>query len=524
MRAAIAVLFVAGLSAQAPPAFDLADVHVSPPANGPIIMLGPGKPLTGGRYELRRATMVELIRMAYGVEPDNVIGGPSWLEWDRFDVVARSSPATSPEASRLMLQSLLADRFKLVAHKDTKPVPAFVLSLGKGKPKLKESDGSGDSGCRAHPDGSGFVTFVCHNMAMEAFVERLRTLGGPYFDLPVVDATGLKGGWDFEIGWTPRRALERSGGDGVSVFQAVDQQLGLKLEQKSVPMPVIVVDRVNRKPTENAAGVAAKLEPAPNAEFEVASLKLSEPDEEPGGEGVQPGGKVDFRAFPLGALISIAWDLDPRPDLAGAPKWLGSTQVDLVAKAPKTSETLTLRDLMPMLKTLLTERFQMKTHFEDREVDAYTLVSVKPKLQKADPAARTRCKTERVPPTPSSPPVIHATCQNMTMAQFAEELRPLAPSYLHYSVPDATGIEGAFDFSFSFSLAPPGGGGGGRNGGGRKGGGPPADSASDTAMEPSGAMSLFDALTRQLGLKLEMQKRTVPVFVIDHMEPKPTEN
>jgi len=419
MRAAVAVLFAAGLSAQAPPKFDLADVHVSPLANGPMIMLGPGKPLTGGRFEWQRATMVDLIRTAYAVEPGNILGGPSWLEWDRFDVIARSSPSTPPATARLMLQSLLAERIKLVVHQDTKPVAAFVLSPGKGKPKLKASDGSGDSGCRVHPDGSSLVPLVCHNVTMEAFVERLRTMAGADLNLPVVDSTGLQGGWDFEIGWTPRRALERSGGDGVSLFQAVDQQLGLQLEQKSVPMPVIVVDRVNQKPTENLAGIAAKLEPPRDAGFEVASLKLSDPDEEPGGSGLQPGGRVGFRAFPLIALITIAWDLDPGLELAGAPQWLRSTAVDLIAKAPETSEALTLRDLMPMLRTLLTERFQMTTHFEDRAVDAYTLVPVKPKLQKADPAARTRCKTERIPPTPSSPRVTRATCQNMTMTQFA---------------------------------------------------------------------------------------------------------
>jgi uncharacterized protein (TIGR03435 family) len=470
--------------------------------------------------------MVELVRIAYNVEPDNVLGGPSWLEMDRFDVIAKAPANTPPETARLMLQALLADRFKLVVHKDIKPLPAFVLSLGKGKPRLKPAEASAEPGCRAQPPDPSepYVSLVCRGVSMQELAARLRASAGQFLNYPMVDSTGLKGVWDFEIGWTPRGALELSGGDGISVFEAVDKQLGLKLEQQNVPTDVIVVDRVNEKPTENASGIAAKLGPPPAAEFEVASLKLSAPDEQPGGGGFEPGGRVDFRHVPLKVFIAMGWDLDPRDELAGAPKWLDSAFLDLVAKAPKIGGRVAAGDLAPMLKALLTERFKMQTHFEDRQVPAYTLVALKPKLQKADPANRTRCKTERVPPAGTTPALLRATCQNMTMAQFAGELRALAPSYLHYSVPDATGIEGTFDFAFTYSLAPPGGsGGGGRNGGGRKGGGDPALSA-DAASDPSGAISLFDALTRQLGLKLEMEKRTVPVFVIDHIEPKPAGN
>lgn len=96
-----------------------------------------------GRHEIRRATMLDLIKTAYGVDPDTVFGGPSWLEWDRFDVVARAPVNTPPDTVRLMLQSLLADRFKLVLHKDTKPIDGFILIQSKGKHKLKVADGSG---------------------------------------------------------------------------------------------------------------------------------------------------------------------------------------------------------------------------------------------------------------------------------------------------------------------------------------------------------------------------------------------
>jgi uncharacterized protein (TIGR03435 family) len=527
MRIALAVLFAAVAWAQTSPAFDIADVRVSARNIGPR---RPAAVFRAGRYEILQANMVELIRTAYNVEPENVTGGPSWLEIDRFDVIAKTAPSTSPEAARLMLQALLADRFKLVVHKDTRPLPAFVLTLGKGKPKLKEADGSGGSGCRPQPPEASrlYALFICRNVTMEVLVARLRQSGGAYFEYPVVDSTGLKGTWDFEVGWTPRLALQRTG-EGVSVFEAVEKQLGLKLEQQNVPTPVIVVDRANETPTDNPPGVTAKLPPPPPTEFEVADLKLSSPGARPAGGFQVRGGSLDLRGFPLQALITLAWDIPPGQELGGAPKWLDSISVDLVAKVSTTlapaNGPIPLDDLRPMLRTLLTERFKMKTHYEDRPVTAYTLAAVKPKLQKADPANRTKCKTERAPATDSSPPLLQAVCKNMTMAQFAGELPTIAQSYLHYLVPDGTGIEGAWDFAFSFSVVPPGGG-GGRNGGApRKGGDPaPSPGGADAAPDPSGGISLFDALTRQLGLKLEMQKRSVPVFTIDRMEEKPTDN
>ena len=109
-----------------------------------------GGVLRGGRYELRNATMVDLIRIAYGVEAEKVLGGPNWLEFDRFDVSAKAPTATPPETLQLMLQALLADRFKLAVHKDSKPLSVFVLSMGKGKHKLKEADGVG-TGCQPQP-------------------------------------------------------------------------------------------------------------------------------------------------------------------------------------------------------------------------------------------------------------------------------------------------------------------------------------------------------------------------------------
>ena len=145
-------------------------------------------------------------------------------------------------------------------------------------------------------------------------------------------------------------------------------------------------------------------------------------------------------------------------------------------------------------------------------------MAVKPKLKKADPSNRSRCKEAGVvanDPRDENPRLARlVTCQNVTMAQFAKQLQGLAADYFSHHVADATGIEGAWDFTLSFSRSHQlaGGDAGQLTGGAR------------TASDPSGGISLFDAVNKQLGLKLEMRKRMLPVLVVDHMEDKPTDN
>jgi uncharacterized protein (TIGR03435 family) len=181
-----------------------------------------------------------------------------------------------------------------------------------------------------------------------------------------------------------------------------------------------------------------------------------------------------------------------------------------------------------MLRALLVDRFRMVTHYEDRPVDVYTLIAVKPKLRKADPSNRTGC-TSGPPQAPRSPqdgpPPSEVVCTNVTMAQFAERLQGIARSYIRYPVLDATGIEGAWDFRLVFAPTPPPAGGparGGPKAGPSPGPGPGTDG--DIAADPAGGISLFGAIQKQLGLKMVVHKRPMPVLVIDHIEQKPTDN
>ena len=274
-------------------------------------------------------------------------------------------------------------------------------------------------------------------------------------------------------------------------------------------------------------------------EFEVADVKPSDPDGPPGARlQIQPGGRIDIHNLPLKFLIEQMWNLSDEM-IVNAPKFMDTDKWDIVAKAPSAVATsgptagpngppVDVDTLFGMLKTLMAERFKLTMHTEERPLNAYTLLAVKPKMKKADPASRTHCAEGPPAMSKNDPrdanPVLGRllTCQNITMKQFAEQLQFVANGYVHSPVLDSTGLEGGWDFSLNFSTIGQLQGGGGRGGDGP----PPAAGAAGTAdaSDPNGAVSLNDAIEKQLGLKLEMQKRPVEVLVIDHIEQKPSDN
>ena len=521
-----------GQSAPAGPAFEIADVRVS---DRQINVGVTGNAIRDGRYELHNATMVDLIRIAYGVEAEKVMGGPNWLELDRYTVVAKAPSGTSLDNAKLMLRPLLADRFKLAVHEDTRPLTAFVMTVA-GKHKMKEAAGGSAPGCQPQPPPQppepGVIPpqmAICRNMTMQALAQLLPRVAGAYLPNPVADQTGLQGGYDFEIRFHARPLLAQAGTEAISLFDALEEQLGLKLELKDMPTSALVIDSVERRPTPNSPNVAKVLPPAEPPEFEVASIKPTSPDQQGTRAQIQPTGMVNVVGMPLRTLLQLAWDLQG-DGLLDAPKWTETARFDIVARAfASTTNTeqppIEIDTLRQMLRTFLTERFQMKTHVENRQVSGYVLSAPKPRLTKADPASRTRC-TEGPAANTADPrnrnPILSRliTCQNMTMAQFAERLQSLANGYVRVPALDATGLEGGYTFTVNFS--PVGliqGNVGGRGGEA----GPVPGGAALSASEPNGAISLPEALDRQLGLKLELQKRSMPVLVFDHISEKPIE-
>jgi uncharacterized protein (TIGR03435 family) len=356
----------------------------------------------------------------------------------------------------------------------------------------------------------------------------------------VVDQTGLKGTWNFDF----KLPLGGETSGGISqIADALDKQLGLKLEAVTLPTPVVEVQSVNQKPTPNSPDEMKIFPPLPT-EFDVAEINPSKPNADTppmpmarGGGGVMiarkvggrgrggtpqlQNGRVNLPGYTLKNLIYLAWDITSDDGLVGAPKFVDTDRYDIIAKVPSgpAADAFTDMDsIKPLLRALLLDRFKMKVHNEDRPIAGWVLTAAKPKLTKANPAGRTRW-LNGPPPDGKDPRSGNnaigrvVTCENMTIAQFASLLPNIAGGYVRTPVLDATGIEGAWDFTIYFSAA-------GMVNGGVRGGDPNGATASD----PSGGISLPDAISKQLGLKLEMQKRPTPVLVIDHIEQKPTDN
>jgi uncharacterized protein (TIGR03435 family) len=466
------------------------------------------------------ATMSDLIAAAWGVEHSYVFGGPNWLDMDRFDIIARAPADTSPLTLKLMLQSLLAQRFQLAVHMDQKAMPAYVLSMGSRKPNLRESN-SGPPGCQRQPQPAeaGPIPAICRGLTMTAFAAQLSGAAGDYLNAPVVDNTSLEGTWDFTLKWTPRGRLAGAGADGINIFDAIDKQLGLKLEAKQMPTPVLVVDSVNRKPTDNPPGASASLPAAPPPQFEVATIKPTEPQFQGMKVQMPPNGQVNIQGVTLSFMLQNIWFVTPEM-IVDAPKWLDTDRWDIVAKVatePGTTPRTDLDSILLMVRGLLENRFSLKTHTEERVAPVYTLTASKPKLQKADPARRTGCGegpgADGKDPRLTNPALTRVvSCRNMTMAQFAERLPVIDNAHLHAPVVDGTGLDGAYDFTLSF------------NGEFVAGSAPQASAVGGVPPDPTGALSIFDAISKELGLKLELEKRPTKVLVIDHVEPKPTDN
>jgi uncharacterized protein (TIGR03435 family) len=255
----IALLASAALAQQAAPAptttkpltFEVATIK--PTATTDFWRLLP----TPDGYTATNVSLFKLIGEAYGiVDPKLISGGPHWIDRDKFDLEAKFDAASVPGAQNLthtqraaMLQPLLADRFHLKLHHETKYLPVFNLVLAKGDPKLQPTPGAPDdmisSTCQ-YTRGPGYAQAA--RCSMNNLVDALRDITGR----TVIDKTSLTGLFNYTLRWAPDNAPAPAASDtpAPDIFTAIQEQLGLKLEPSTAPLDVLVIDSAE-KPTPN---------------------------------------------------------------------------------------------------------------------------------------------------------------------------------------------------------------------------------------------------------------------------------
>ena len=251
-----------------PPAFEVASIkeNVSASDNASV------RVQPGGRVSVSNNSLRNIIRNAYNVQNYQIIGGPDWVSSVRWDITAKAPDDAPPQQLLLMLRTLLADRFKLVIRNETREMPIYALTLAR-------SDGQRGSQLRASsvdcaaifaaakakgeappPTTNGRPTcgtrttrgsMMTTGVAMADFARNL----GPFTGRPVLDRTGLTGTYDLDLTWTPEDAppgldgtapRSQPSSDGVSLYTAVQEQLGLKLDAQRGPVDVLVIDSAQR--------------------------------------------------------------------------------------------------------------------------------------------------------------------------------------------------------------------------------------------------------------------------------------
>jgi uncharacterized protein (TIGR03435 family) len=249
------------LLAQADLEFEVASVRASNPDQGFINAVTPSLNADANhRLTFVQVTLRDLIMLAYSVGARQ-IQGPSFLNGmpnapaDRFDIAAKVPAGATRDQVPVMLRALLADRFHLSFHRENKTMQTYALEVAKGGPKVKESPAgaTGEARCvRSFAEREGAtLAAVCSRMTSADIAQQVQALAPGYFrEGPVVDASGLKGVYDFKLEWITNGEAN-SGSPGPTMFNAVQDQLGLKLERRQQPVEILVIDKLDRTPTEN---------------------------------------------------------------------------------------------------------------------------------------------------------------------------------------------------------------------------------------------------------------------------------
>jgi len=231
-----ALLAVAAIAQTAPaPAFDAATLKLNTANDRPM---GDYK---NGRVIVHNMSLRSFIGGAYHV-PNDYIFGPDWLDSVHLDLSAKTDAHTSEDDSRLMIRTLLEEKLQLAVHFENRILAVYALKVAKNGPKFSESKPDSDR----KPGCVTYRPLECHGMTAPALLNALYNAATSQFDLPVREMTGLKGRYDFRLSLEPDAS-----GQTISIFDAVEEQLGLKLERIKQSIDAIVVDHVDRAPSDH---------------------------------------------------------------------------------------------------------------------------------------------------------------------------------------------------------------------------------------------------------------------------------
>jgi uncharacterized protein (TIGR03435 family) len=516
----------------------------------------------GGRLIITNAPLRVMIRNAYRLQDFQIVEGPDWVGNDRFDITAKAEGNPTGQQMQVMLRSLLAERFKLTVHQESRDLPIYALTTARTDralgPQIKQSTFDcaptrtgppQPAGPPGGPFNCGFRvnlgTMTGRGSSMPALASALST----WVNRIVLDRTGLNGDFDLDLKWTPDQLPQgppptgapplQIDPNGPSIFTALQEQLGLKLEPQQGPVDVLVIDGAERPTTDFEPDAAPpqpaqspRPEPFPQAassqpptvavsqpptplEFEVASVKRTKSFV--GGPGVsyRPGSQFAATNVTLRRLAVLAYQVQEY-QLDGLPSWNRTAHFDVIAKDSDSPFSGTAADRMAMmLRSLLADRFKLTVRKETRELPIFALVRARndstlgPQLHPSnvdcDAVKAARSKSVDMGNATIAQPGQQVPCAAVTVrdtrltgwARTMSEFAEVVAFSIGRKVVDKTGMPGRFDMDLEWT----------------------PDLAPGAAPRPnSNGLSIYAAVQEQLGLKLESAKGPVDVLVIEHVE------
>jgi uncharacterized protein (TIGR03435 family) len=226
------------------PGFEAASVKLSAPGEQTRIRRDPG------RLDVANLTLRALVRYAYDVRDIQISGGPAWFDSDHWDIAATAGREVTDDERKKMLQSLLTERFRMTIRRESKELPVYALVVAKNGSKLKPNTEGKPERIMLNVNGSGFHHMVGESVPLASLA---KVLFGPVGRI-VIDRTGIEGSFDFQLEFVPdaanmpliNGAKPEGSTEGPSIFTAVQEQLGLKLESAKGPVEILVIDHAEK--------------------------------------------------------------------------------------------------------------------------------------------------------------------------------------------------------------------------------------------------------------------------------------